>query len=174
MKSFSDFFNCEEKEILDKTDEFHQVLTHLRYEGKVSSGKNVKASLKAVRELGKIIQRHRNLQEKIIFPFLETHIPRQESVIHFLRTDHRDIQKSLLELEMSLRRFLKNSHEGVQNGILQEMGVYFISFLRHHIGFENKGIHQAMRKELRKDEKLEVKRKINLWLAHHPESVGKI
>lgn len=170
MKSMSDFFVYGEREILDQAEEFHEILTHLRYEGKASQGKNVKAAIKAVRGLDKIIRKHRGLQEKILFPFLASHIPKHESVIHFLRADHQAIQKSRQKLVLSLRRLSKKIGSRLEEGRIQETGVYLICLLRHHMSLENKCIHKAVQTELRKDEKSEVKGKMNRWLMYQGET----
>ena len=38
------FFDCEEEKLLRQTDCLQEAMNHLRYEGKVSRGKNLKAA----------------------------------------------------------------------------------------------------------------------------------
>ena len=75
-KVLTRFFDCEEMVIMTKAEELYTILTHLRYEGKISQGRNGKSAIEAVGSLRGMIQKHRNLQEKVIFPFLITHIPK--------------------------------------------------------------------------------------------------
>lgn len=172
MRDLLTFIDGEEKAILNKAEGFYKCLTHLRYEGKVSRGKNVKAAIKAVKEFRELVQNHRDLQEGVIFPFLATHIPKHESVIQFLRADHQELQRSRLKLEACLQKLSKKVYESLQDGGSQETGVYFVCLLRHHIDLENKCVHQAIRSELRKDEQVEVKKRINRWLTRHHDGVA--
>jgi len=167
-KVLTRFFDCEEKVIMTKAEELFKILTHLRYEGKISQGRNVKSAIAALGSLRGMIQKHRNLQEKVIFPFLVTHIPKHETVIQFLRADHEEMHKSRLKLETALRRLTaKKIGVGLQDKSSQDVGIYFICLLRHHMDLENKCVHQAIRSELRKDEQLEVKSRVDHWLAQY-------
>ncbi len=163
MRADKTFFDQEENEILRQVEDFHKILTHLKYEGKVSRGKNVKAANRAMSRLVGTFKKHRRLQEEIIFPFLQVHIPKHEAVIRFLRSDHEDIKKNKDRLRLSLQKLSKQSV--TENGKIQELGVYLICLLRHHLELEKENIHKAIKRELREDEKKEIGVRIKKWLT---------
>ncbi|MBI3313557.1 MAG: hemerythrin domain-containing protein [Candidatus Omnitrophica bacterium] len=165
MKNVTSFFDGEEKEMLRQVEGLHKTLTYLKYEGKAIRGKNLKAAQTSLQALVKNLQRHRALQEKIIFPFLLIHIPKHEAVIRFLRSDHQDIKRNKKRLGLLLGKLSKRPAE--VNGELHDLGVYLICLLRHHLELEKENIHRAIKKELRKDEKREVGEKIAKWLKSH-------
>jgi len=167
IRALIHFFDCEEGEILTQADELYKILTHLRYEGKVSRGKNVKGAIQVMQGLRCLIAKHQELQEKVVFPFLVTHIPKHETFVRFLRADHQEMNASRLKLEAALRVLAKNLQEGFQSKSSQELGVYFVCLLHHHIQLENKWVHQAIQNELRKDEQMEVKKRVDRWQALH-------
>lgn len=162
MNTTTAYFDGEEKEILEEVESFHKVLTHLQFEGKMKRGQNLKAAKQSLGSLMKTLKMHRLLQEKIIFPFLLRHIPKHESVISFLHSDHEDILKNKEELWRSLSDFSTNHN--FQQTKVQQLGIYLVCLLRHHMELEKKSIHKAINKELRTEEKREVGEKIEKWL----------
>jgi hypothetical protein len=109
MGAITSFLDHEEKGILKEVDVFQKSLTHLKYEGKVSRGKNVKAADRVAASLADTLRKHRQLQEGVIFPYLLVHIPKHESLIQFLRADHQDIRKNKKMLRLSLKKLLKTN-----------------------------------------------------------------
>ena len=160
------FFNCEEEKLLQQTDRLQEVMNHLRYEGKVFRGKNLKAANRIVEGIAARLEKHRILQEKIIFHFLQVHIPKRESMVRFLFSDHEDIQKNKERLRLSLRKLSRN--HSPEDGKVQQWGTYLICLLRLHIELERESIHKAIRTELRKDEKKEVEKRVTKWLLKQP------
>lgn len=156
-------FESEEKEILCRVERFHETLKHLRYEGKVSHGKNAKKALREIKELELIMHRHRKIQEKVIFPFLAVRLPKHESVIHFLLAEHGDMDRSAKKLHSLFQNLLKKPEQMKRNESW-ETGIYFVCLLRHHLGLENKSIHKAIHKEFRQAERRAMEKKIKIWL----------
>lgn len=162
------FFEEEEKEILRLADHFDKVLIHLRFEGKVHRGKNISAANQAISGLVQMLRRHRNFQEEIIFPYLLIHIPKHESVIQFLRSDHQTIRQSKKKLCLLLSK-LSETTTYAHDSKIQELGIYLIYLIRHHIELERTSIHKAIENELNADEKKEVGKKVRNWLARHAD-----
>lgn len=163
MKTAVRFFNCEDADIFRQSEKLHRALTHLRYEGKVHRAKNLKEVKESADALDASLKRHRTLQEKIIFPYLSTHIPRRESSIHFLESEHEGLDQSNKKLKKGIREFLK-SDPVLTCGEIYEAGIFFIAHLRHHISYEVKNIRSLIRSELRPDEKREIGNRISGWL----------
>ncbi len=174
MKRIQFIFEHNGKEILGYTESLHKALTRLRYEGKVSIGKNIKTASRVTKVLDQRARSHSNFQERILFPFLETHIPRYETRIHFLRSDHHEIKKYSQKLRNLLRslskKFGKDHH--IDSGAIQETGVYLIGLLRHHIQLEEEGIHKALKKDLNRDELNAISKKIQKWVICHDGKKG--
>lgn len=156
-------FEREEMRILEEVEHFYKLLTRLRYEGKVSRARNVKASKEAITTLMGTLKRHRDLEEKIIFPFLLSHLPKHESVIRFLRSDHEDIRKNKERLYLWLKDLLKESRASGIDGKVQETGVYLTCLVRHHMELEKENIHKAIKEELKPSEKKEIAQHIRKW-----------
>lgn len=163
MKNISKFFDQEREKTLDQIDELQKAITHLRYEGKASRKKNLKAADRKIKKLDAALARHRRLQEKVIFPFLLTHIPRHEPVIHFLETEHADIKENGRRLKEDMRGIFFE-REGFNDSKIYERGICLISLLRHHVGFEARNIYKSISKELREDEKRKMTNRISAWL----------
>ena len=165
-------FDSEEEKLLRQTDRLEEAMNHLRYEGKVFRGKNLKAANLIVEGIEARLKRHQTLQEKIVFPFLQAHIPKRETMIRFLFSDHKDIEKSNERLRLSLRKLSKNqSSEDVK---AQQLGTYLICLLRHHVELEKESIHKVIKTELRKDEKREVENKIAKWLPKQGKTKSRL
>ncbi|MBI3307280.1 MAG: hemerythrin domain-containing protein [Candidatus Omnitrophica bacterium] len=163
MKKPAGFFDVEEKEILQEVENMHKTLVHLHYEGKVSRGKNLKAARQIITRLVADLGRHRRLQEEVIFPYLLTHIPKHESVIQFLRSDHSDIKKNKERLLLSLQKLLRKPDAVPEYEKIHGLGIYLICLIRHHVELEKNSIHQAINKELRPVEKREVEQRVRKW-----------
>jgi len=69
------------REVLIQTDALTQALTNLHYEGKLSLGKNLKQMKKILRFFNGPLKKHMQIEEKIVYPFFETHVPKFESAI---------------------------------------------------------------------------------------------
>ncbi len=146
-------------------------MTHLRYEGKITRFKNLKEVRDSTGALDVILKRHRKIQEKVIFPYLSAHIPRHEGAIHFLRSEHDDIDRNKVKLRKEIREFPKGD-PFLNSGKVYESGIFFVSLLRHHLSFELRNIRLLIRKGLRPDEKQEISDRMNRWLKKYRLRTG--
>lgn len=167
MKSALLFFDHEEKEMVSRVESFHKNIIYLKSEGKVRQEKNIKAARKSLQLLIKTLNRHHLLQEEIIFPYLLVHIPKYESMIRFLRSDHQDIHKNKVKLNGLLQRISRNSVSPEQVKRIDQLGAYLVCLVGHHVELEKENIYKAIQKELRKDEKKEVNQKVNAWFKSY-------
>lgn len=146
-----------------ESERLHRALTHLRYEGKVHRLKNLEEVEKSTAALSVIFKRHRALQEKIIFPYLSTHIPRREPAVHFWESEHEGLEQNSKKLKKGILEFFK-SDPVLTCGEIYEAGIFYIAHLRHHVSFEIKNIRSLILSELRPDEKREIESRASGWL----------
>lgn len=165
MKKIFIYLEHEEEQILAEAENLQNALTHLRYEGKVSRGKNIKAAKAAVNTLGRYVERHRVFHERIIFPFLTVHVPKHEALIHFLCMDHADMRSTWRKLSGALILLSKRKDTEAAAGRIRDLGIYLVSLLRHHIGLEKKSIMSALKNELRGRERTKIKVEVHKWLG---------
>lgn len=149
--------------MLLQTGELHNALTHLRYESRSYRPKNIKAVREVIQSLEGLLERHRGFQEEIIFPFLESHIPRHEAAIHLLETEHEDIRTNKDKLKSSLQK-LSKADRNLNDGKIYERGIYLISLVQHHVAFEQRHIRESIHKELHEDETTVITRRVSKWL----------
>ena len=93
-------------------------------------------------------------EEKVLFPFLRTHIPKLEPMIWLLTSEHEDFRKALKDLNLSMAIF-KKIGSGKDRIIhqLNEQGIYLLCLLRGHMSVETQSLYRAAEHDLRPDEK---------------------
>lgn len=167
MKSAIKFFDSEDADIFQQAERLHRALTHLKYEGKLTLAKNLKEVKESAGALGVILKRHLGLQEKVVFPYISTHIPRYETTVHFLESEHEEIDRHCEKLLKAIREFQRSGSSLKNSGEVYENGIFLVSLLRHHLNFELRNIRLLMGKELRLDEKIEIGTRMKKWLKKH-------
>jgi hemerythrin-like domain-containing protein len=149
------------KTTFQKLNQFYEVLRKLRYEGKLTLGKNIAEAIELVGYFKRELDGHMCEEEKILFPFLKTHIPRLEPMIYLILSEHEDFRNSLKSLKASLSEFKR--HKSVKPGTIDkicEQGTYLICLLRSHMWVESHSLYRAADKELRLSEKRKLIRLI--------------
>ena len=147
--------------MFQKLDQFYEVLRKLRYEGKPALGKNIAKTIELVDHFKRELHGHMRDEEKILFPFLKTHIPRLEPMVYLLLSEHEDFRNSLKCLKASLSEF--KSRESVKPGAIDkicEQGTYLICFLRSHMWVESHRLYKPADKEVHLSEKWKLTRLI--------------
>lgn len=173
MPDIAPFFDVEEKKILTLVEDLHKALTHLRYEGKLLREQNVKSVQILAYGLDLELEKHRRLQEEVVFPFLQTHIPRHEAAISLLKAEHMEIKSHQQKLKQDILK-ISSIPDHLQEAKIYEAGIYLVTLIRHHIGLEKKSVDRSMRNELRADEKSCVGKRIEAWLTHNvPDKAAK-
>jgi hemerythrin-like domain-containing protein len=153
----------EHRESFRETEKLSDVLTNMRYEGKLSFGKNLKEANRLRIFFNRVMNHHAEMEEKILFPFLERHVPKMETVIRLLRSEHSDFEKTLKEFN-ALLRAMAGEKDSVKRSLLmeklQEIGTYLIYLLRHHLHNENESVYKTISRDLNQNEKEILVRKI--------------
>ena len=126
-------FNKTHQKVLVKVEQLDRALTNFQFEGKSSQGRN----LKRIRSVLKFFQEelidHIELEEQIVFPLLESHIPKLELVIQVLRSEHEDLRRNLGDLQLFLNVLSdgksQTTHSKIVHKIL-ETGLMAVHFMR--------------------------------------------
>jgi hemerythrin-like domain-containing protein len=151
---------------LKKFDFFHKVLTNFRYEGLASLGKNIKAAEEVLEFFREEIVEHLALEEEVIFPYLERHIPRLGLAIRHVRAEHKDFKKNLKQFEGLLSKIprLKGYRPRAEViGKIEWVGIHLLCYLKNHLKMENVSVYRAIGSELKEKEIKELARQIEKW-----------
>lgn len=154
------------EEALKETDRLQDVLTRLTYEGKFRLGRNLNEARRLLQFFSGELVNHMQIEEKVLFPFLKTHVPRLESVICLLRSEHEDFRRSFGDFKTLLGK-LSSKCNGTNRakliGKIKETGTYLIYLLKNHSQLENKSIYQAIDQVLHAEEKREIEKQIKRY-----------
>ncbi len=149
-----------EEEEIQVLDTILDILSKLKYEGKMSFGKNLAEAREITISLGKWLLNHFDEEEKILFPYLEVHVPKLEPAIRILEAEHRSLRENLLSLMRTAFQLRVRKNAAEQNGLIEKLGdgaVCLTYFLRNHVNTENATVHRSVRHELRGDEQRELR-----------------
>ena len=150
------------EEILQELATLQHLLTNLRFEGKICLSKNLRLSLRSLEEIREKLEPLIEVEERTLFPFIEVHIPRLQSVLCVLEGEHENLRQSIRNLRALLKGSLGKKNVRT-NGHLRdicEAGIYLVYFLKQHFEAEESSIHRAARRELRRGEKKSLGRLI--------------
>ena len=139
-----------------RLNEFYDVLRKLRYEGKLNVGKNLAEVNTLVSYFKQELDGHMRGEEKILFPFLQTHIPRLEPMVYLLLSEHEDFRHSLENLKTALQNCKHQAADPILIDKICEQGTYLICLLRSHMWVESHSLYKAADKELHVREKQEL------------------
>ncbi|MFA5059319.1 MAG: hemerythrin domain-containing protein [Candidatus Omnitrophota bacterium] len=158
------------KEVLKKSQQLLQFLVNLRYEGKVSLGRNIKSIAEILKFFQKTLLPHMDLDERILFPFVATHIPRLSPAIKIFKIDHREFKSNLRSFIVLFEQLKNAKTENRRFEIieqLKEKGTYLMCLLRHHVRAESEQIHKAADEDLHLVEKNFILREIKKVCKKH-------
>ena len=166
---FMHLFKDEKKMVLEKLEQLEKALYNLQYEGKLFSPSHIKKAEEAVCFLKKKYTDHITLDERIIFPYLEKHIPKVHSVLLYLKAERREFQEGLKIFEKILLELKKDNKNILRHNIIERLknkGIYLICLMRSHIQLEEQSVYQSIQQQLHKDEKNALIQKI-IQYAHN-------
>ena len=138
-------------------------MIHLQYEGKISLGKNLREAGEILRFFKQEIEEHMVEEEKILFPFLKTHLPRLDPLMLYLSSEHQDFRRHVAWFKFFLDKLSKKQRPSDRGEAIQKLkgvGIYLIHLLRAHLQGENEILCKVADRELRQDEKKELKRRL--------------
>ncbi len=162
VKGVLALFTSEHENVLGKLDELNESINNLQYEGKVFVGKNIKAIEKTVSFLKKKLLQHIELDEKIIFPYVQKHIPKLDPMLSFLRAERNEFKLTLKDFESLFKQLKDEKNALKQQKIIDQMkekGVYAICLMRNHIQIEIESVYKPIDRELHTNEKKELIKK---------------
>lgn len=163
-RSIVEILRRSDVETLQMAYTLQKIVTHLNYEGKPSWGKNLREGGKILHSLKRHLSCHLNEEERIVFPFLKTHIPKLEPLIAILHSEHEDLRKSLRRFQFWLGKLGKEKNKLIRRkGIerLRGMGIYLTCLLQSHAQEEIKVLYKVAEKELWEGEKKSLLQKIS-------------
>ena len=159
LHSFDDVHSA----ALQEVERFRQTLTNLQFEGKSSLGRNINQIRSILQFFRSELMKHVELEEQVLFPFVEEHIPKLESLICILRAEHAGFRDALSDLEL----FLSVVSDGKPNlerakmiHRLCETGSYLIYLLENHFRGESQSVYEMTEYGLKPSEKKELKDQI--------------
>lgn len=148
---------------LDKLGEFYDALQEMHYGGKVSFGRSIKQIEEILRFFKEDLYPHIQLDELIIFPFIEQHIPKLDPMIRLFRCEHKEFKSNLELFEHLFHKLKRVSSDDDRPRTLEELrdrGMYLVCLLRNHILAESESIYRTSGQELKQDELNELTRSI--------------
>lgn len=168
MKGIVPLLETSHSKATRQTNRLYDLAINLRYEGKLSLGKNLKEIGRIVEFFQRELKGHVRLEEDVIFPFLETHVPKLESVVRLLHSEHEDFQAHVENIELQLQAFSKEKNDIQRSKIIEKMresGIYLVYLLRNHIQEERHSIYKAIDEELRREEKKDLELQIRQYVT---------
>lgn len=150
-----------------KADHLHDALISLRYEGKVSFGKNIQIMKNVIQFYGKELLPHVEVEEKVVFPFLLTHIPRIACIIKLLQAEHGDIKRAIANMESTVEKLSKakdNLSKAKAIEKITQTGTYFTFLVQHHIQAERESVYEAI-EQLHNTESKDLSRQISKFIS---------
>ena len=151
----SAFFYEKHKDVLEQVDQLNDVLTNLRYEGKVHVGRNMNDIEKVLIFFSKELLPHVKLDE-MVFAFVEKHIPKLESVVRLLQAEHKEMVVNIEVFSFLFRELEHEKNESKRVEAIEKLrdkGTYLVYLLRNHIQAESEIVYKIIDRELRPEEK---------------------
>lgn len=152
IKSFSDDFSKEQQLVFKKLDQLQEFLKNLKYEGKLFQRKNTRAIERILGALKDSYAIHKKIDDEIIFPFLDRHLPRINPFLRLITAERSEFYNILGDCEGLLKKLKKSRSQSEQADVLDQLnekGIYAIVLIRNHIQMEMESVYKAIDKELR-------------------------
>ena len=106
---------------------------------------------------------HAGLEERVLFPFIEKHIPRLETVTGFLRDEHDSLRNQLRAIQSTMKK-LRAAKTAAARAVaikaMSEASGHLFYRLMHHARTENELIHRILDRELHPYEKKALRDKM--------------
>lgn len=150
--------------VIQKAGELNKALHDLRYEGKPMFGKNLRRARTVFRSLEKELSKDMRFEEKVLFPFLESHVPKLRFMIHIIEEEHGDLRGNLEALQSLLEKLLRAGYDGGQSALVEKIrrkGNYLNYFLHNHTWAENESVYRVMSGDLIAAEKKELQKRFD-------------
>jgi len=162
-KKLVEIIEGDTEDTLQKIEELREILVNLRYEGRHRLGKNLKEADEVLAFFKGELADHVDLEEKVIFPFVKSHVPKLEALILMLCSEHEEFRRNLRSFEFWLDELAKgkvNLDHGRLMEKVRETGNYLTYLLQNHLQEESEILYRVADQELRSDEKRELERRV--------------
>lgn len=160
---FGHLFKDEKETVFEKMDQLENALNKLQYEGKFFSSGHIKRAEEVVYFLKRKFADHIRMDNLIVFPFLEKHIPRLYTALLYLKAERREFQESFKNFEKIFLELKKNNKNVLRNDIIERLknkGIYLICLMRSHIQFEEQSVYKSIQQVLSAEERRELMQEI--------------
>lgn len=149
-----DHLESEHQRNLKILTQFSEVLKRLRFEGRAQCPKNLRRLRRLMLFFKDKSVRHMRYEEKTLFPFLESHIPRLQPLIRLLLSEHEDFRLAFKDIEGALRGFKGIRADNLAAlQTIQARGAYLACLLRSHLWAESNVLYSTASKQLKDEEK---------------------
>lgn len=151
---------------IEQADVLQKILVQLRFEGKACLQKNIKEACEVVDFFDRELLLHLEIEEQVVFPFVETHVPKLESMVGILRSEYENFRRGLQEFKTHLWQLSENLTEEENKKICanaREKGAYVLYLLRDRMIPKCDAVYLILDQELHRDEKKELVRRIQDW-----------
>ena len=152
-----------DEKVIGTTSALIEDLKNMHCEGKASFQKNLGRVKEALHFFNGEVMEHMALEERELFPYLETHVPRVSSAIRFLQAEHDDFRNNLKIFEFLVRELSRHKNDAERSKTvdrIRETGTYLSYLLRHHIEAEQRSVYHSLERDLKASEKSELKKRI--------------
>ena len=151
------------EETLEKIREFREILVNLRYEGRHRLGKNLREAREALGFFTGKLARHIEVEEKVVFPFLQRYLPKLDPLILLLGSEHEEFKKNLRSFQFWLKEAGGGKNHLDHGRLLEkvrETGNYLTYLLQNHLQEESGILYRVAENELRPGEKRELVKRV--------------
>lgn len=142
-------------------DRLSAALRDLRFEGAYNQKKNIREIGRLTRFFNGEVRRHMRLEERVLFPFIRSHIPRLDPILCLLLSEHQDFRNSLYALRVAVSA---SGRPGLDKADLvqriHENGTYLNCLLRSHFWLETQSLYRIVDKELKPTERARLVRQL--------------
>ena len=154
-----------ERKIVEDAEALKTALSRLRFEGRQHYTRNLQRAESALSILRERISGHIQHEEKSLFPFLSSHLPKFESTQLLFLYEHREFTSLLQRITRNLKRMkarFPNDRTGFMAHEAFTDGMHLVGLLMSHLKVESRGLHRSVHRDLRADEKKSLLRILSL------------
>lgn len=164
LKNIVEFLETDHNEILEKIDRLKEAMINLRFEGKVSYGKNIKCVEDLLTVLNARFLKRLKLVEDILYPFIENHIPKLDPILRILRAENKEFKVNLEVMVFLLDQIKGEKIELTQAKLIEQLKdkvTYLMYLLHNHFEVEVESVYKVIKDDLHENEKNLLLKKIN-------------
>lgn len=135
-------------------EDLQEMISSLRFQGKVS----LQPSMKKLAAILQSLSLCSCLEEKVLFPYAEVHLPKLQTLRFLYRAEEKDMLRNVRQLKHLAGKFLKTKDALKRQSLLEEIeqaGIYSLCLFKTHLQAEA-NLYHTLDTDLRNDEKAEL------------------